>query len=52
MTMDFGKMPPSLNFATWESAVYGFGSAKNLGKVRKQLFKERLPKSKYSVPRR
>ena len=32
--------------------MYGFANAKNLGKVRKELFKTRLPKSDYKAPKR
>lgn len=34
----------SFNYATWESAVHGFSSIKNLAMVRKQLFNNRLVK--------
>lgn len=40
------------NYATWESAVYGFASAKNLYKTRKEIFKTRLPKPTYKAPKR
>jgi len=36
----------TINFATWQSAIYGFAHAKELGKTRKQLFPERMPSSK------
>ena len=52
ITTDFGNAPATINFATWESAVYGFGAASNLAKIRKQLYKQRLPKSKFPVPKR
>ena len=40
------------NFATWESAVYGFASAKNLPKIRKEMFKFRLAKPTHPAPKR
>ena len=40
-----------MNYATWESAVYGFASAASLGKIRKELFKKRLPKPDYPAPK-
>jgi hypothetical protein len=42
----------NINFATWESAVYGFAFSNNLGKVRKELFKTRLPKPEIKTPAR
>jgi len=36
----------TINFATWQSAIYGFAHAKELGKTRKQLFPDRMPSSK------
>lgn len=44
--------PLQINYATWESAVYGFAHAKNLGKIRKELFKTRLPKPEFKAPKR
>ena len=35
---------PSINFATFQSAIYGFAHAKELKGIRKQLFPEKLPK--------
>nr|XP_022910544.1 saccharopine dehydrogenase-like oxidoreductase [Onthophagus taurus]XP_022910545.1 saccharopine dehydrogenase-like oxidoreductase [Onthophagus taurus] len=35
---------PELNYATWISAVYGVGKAKELTELRKKLFAKRLPK--------
>lgn len=43
--------PIHMNYATWESAVYGFASAASLGKIRKELFKKRLPKPDYPAPK-
>ncbi|CAF0812957.1 unnamed protein product [Brachionus calyciflorus] len=52
LSFDFGNKPASFNYATWESAVYGFASAKNLGKIRRELFKTRLPKPEYRVSKK
>ena len=41
-----------LNYATWESAVYGLGSSDLLANLRKQLFKTRLPRSDYKPVRK
>jgi len=46
------KEPAHCNFATWESAVYGFASAKNLPKIRKEMFKFRLAKPTHPAPKR
>lgn len=42
--------PASFNYATWESAVFGFASSKHLGVIRRQIFKNPLPKPKYKLP--
>ena len=42
----------SFNYATWQCAVHGFSSIKNLAMIRKQLFKTRLSKSKGMLPKR
>lgn len=53
LSVEGGKDEPlSFNFATWESAVYGFASSKHLGSIRKQLFPTRTPRSSYAAPRR
>jgi hypothetical protein len=44
--------PFHFNYATWESAVYGFAAAKNLSQIRKELFKNRLPKTAFPAPKR
>jgi len=33
----------SINFGTWQSAIYGFAHAKELKSLRKSLFPDRLP---------
>lgn len=38
-----GVSGPSINFATFHSAIYGFAKAHELKPIRKQLFPERLP---------
>lgn len=40
------------NYATWESLVHGFGSIKNLGRIRKQLFPTRLKKPSFKPPKK
>ncbi len=35
---------PTINFATYQSAIYGFAHAGELKPIRKKLFPERLPK--------
>lgn len=37
-----------IHYGTWESAVHGLANMKDLGEIRKKLFKEPLP---YSKPR-
>lgn len=37
---------PMINFATYQSAIYGFAMAKELKSIRKALFPERLPSLK------
>lgn len=44
--------PINFNYATWESAVYGFASTKSLSQIRKELFKTRLAKPAYPAPKR
>jgi short subunit dehydrogenase-like uncharacterized protein len=39
----------TINFATWQSAIYGFAMAGELKAIRKSLYPERLPKLKPSV---
>lgn len=34
------------HFATWQSAIYGFACAKELGPLRRKLFPQRLPQMK------
>lgn len=46
------EKPVYFNYATWESAVYGFANAKNLSKIRKELFKNRLPKPAHPAPKK
>ncbi|CAF1079350.1 unnamed protein product [Adineta steineri] len=41
-----------IHYATWESAVYGVSHAKELKNIRKQLFQQKLPYSKYKLDRR
>ena len=36
---------PTINFATWQSAIYGFSAGHELKPLRKKLFPERLPKT-------
>lgn len=43
---------PSLNYATWESAVYGLAHANELRGLRRKLFPERLPEMKPKLPMR
>lgn len=38
-----GIKGPSINFGTWESAVYGLAHAKELSSLRRELYPERLP---------
>ena len=40
-----------IHYATWESAVYGFSRAHELKSLRRQLFPEKLPFSKYRINR-
>jgi len=37
---------PTINFATWQSAIHGFAHANELKSLRKQLYPERMPSSK------
>jgi hypothetical protein len=39
------------NYATWESAVYGLSHANELKHLRRQLFQQQLPYSKYKIDR-
>jgi short subunit dehydrogenase-like uncharacterized protein len=41
---------PGVNFTTYESAVYGFAHASEIGAVRKQLFKNRVPQFAPKLP--
>jgi len=43
---------PSINFATYQSAVYGVANFKELQKLRRQLYPERLPKFSPKVAKR
>ncbi|KAK9700333.1 Saccharopine dehydrogenase NADP binding domain [Popillia japonica] len=46
-TEEGGSHPgPSLNYATWESAVHGLANYKNLTEIRSKLFSNRLPQCK------
>ena len=40
------------HYATWESAVDGFGHIKDTINQRKQLYPERLPPAKHKLPKR
>ena len=40
-----------IHYATWESAVYGFSHVSELKHIRKQLFQQKLPYSKYKTER-
>lgn len=42
MSFTFQKF--QLHQATWQTAIYGFASAKELKPLRKKLFPEKLPK--------
>lgn len=52
LTLESNGADIRFNYATWESAVYGIGSSKQLGPIRKQLFKSRLPKSNFQPLRK
>ena len=34
---------PAINYGTWQSAIYGFAYAKELGPIRRALYPDRLP---------
>ena len=40
-----------IHYATWESAVYGFSHANELKNIRRQIFQQQLPYSKYKISR-
>ncbi|XP_070491011.1 saccharopine dehydrogenase-like oxidoreductase [Chironomus tepperi] len=42
----------SIHYGTYESAVYGFAHANELGGIRRQLFKEKLPRFKPTLKSR
>jgi len=39
-----------INFATWQSAIYGFAMAHELKSIRRAMFPDRLPKLKPALP--
>jgi len=39
----------TINFGTWQSAIYGFAYAQELKSIRKSLYPERLPPSKFKL---
>jgi short subunit dehydrogenase-like uncharacterized protein len=47
------EIPPlpgaALNFGTWQSAIYGFAYAQELKSIRRSLYPEKLPGSKYRL---
>jgi hypothetical protein len=40
-----------IHYATWESAVYGVSHINELKHLRRQLFTQKLPYSKYKIER-
>lgn len=47
MTEEGGPYPgPTLNYATWESAVHGLANYEKLTEIRSKLFSNKLPQYK------
>jgi len=42
----------TINFGTWQSAIYGFAHSKELKSLRKRLYPERLPTPQYKLKQR
>jgi len=53
LSVNYGQVTGSLgNYGTWESAVHGLAHANELKSLRRQIFQEKLPYSKYKIERK
>ncbi|XP_025105844.1 LOW QUALITY PROTEIN: saccharopine dehydrogenase-like oxidoreductase [Pomacea canaliculata] len=52
LTLKGGEDGIAFNYATFESAVYGFAYASELANIRKSLFPDPMPRSAHRVPKR
>lgn len=53
LEVDVPDLPgPCINYATYQSAIYGFAHAEELKPIRKKLFPERLPSTSPKLPPR
>ncbi|CAF1243984.1 unnamed protein product, partial [Didymodactylos carnosus] len=51
LSLKFGRTGYAVNFGTWESAVHGLSHAHELKPLRKELFPQKVPYSKYKKER-
>ena len=52
LSIQTGPAGGAINFATYESAVYGLSNAKELVSLRKSLYSEPMPKVQHRLPKR
>jgi len=53
LSVNYGQITGALgNYGTWESAVYGLAHSNELKNLRRQIFQEKLPYSKYKIQRK